>query len=357
MGHMGGNKLKRSAAGRVGGQGKSELAESMMKRQLLIILALAMLISSLGSLGGCARQRQEFSVWTTRMRLQDQLERADEAFSKGEYLFAATLYESISDRYPLNTPQRAEFRLRQGLALYKLNTYHDARRVFLDLIQEFPESTEAVDARAYIQRVDYYMSPYTGQRAEAFGEVQDDLARLEALKVQYPHDDRIHRTIGELYWELGNYDEAMRHYTRAMELDAANREILYNRGHLKVVDEQGTLAVMTPEEQLDREREEQPLQVFNLYTYKQRGRGDLGSSFYDKYTLTGMVRNQSRQIQRNVRLNVTFYNAQFYVLGSAERMIGTMAPGEVRSFVISTDTADNLYNIEHYRYSITSEGM
>ena len=323
------------------------------KRQHIIpLMALACLVA----LSGCA----QFRIWALEMRYHEQLNRANREFDRQvdpDYLYAASLYESLIDRYPRQSEQRASLLLRQGISLYHGNEYHGARRVFLQLINEHPGTLQAGDARVYVGRIDGHMSPEASRRVEALEEARDDLARLEIMRRDYPFDDRVHRAIGDIYWDMGQYDEAMRHYTRAMELDAASTEVLLRRNRLRVVDEQGTMEPIRPQQRIELQRETEPIQVFNLYEYYQRSGTDLSRAVYDKYTLTGMVRNQSSRILGNVRLRATFYNAQYYVLGQAEQMIGTMGPGEVRSFVVTTDTADNLYNIAHYDYDVVWEEM
>ena len=125
------------------------------------LLSLMMVVVLIGS--GCTRT----PIWVRELRHHEQLGRANEAFLEGRWAQAAALYESLADRYPAQSERRRQFMLRQGIALYRLSDYHDARDVFLRIIGEFPNTAQAADARAYIGKIDIYMSSEAPPRLEA----------------------------------------------------------------------------------------------------------------------------------------------------------------------------------------------
>ncbi len=301
-----------------------------------VLLSMSLLLASLVPLTGC--------VWATQMRLHGQLNQAERAFEQGNYPLAATRYESLSNRYP-DGPMREKILMRQGIAYYTVQAYHEARDTFLRYLHEYPQGHYAADANEYIAKVDVLLSPGNPAEEAALAAALQDLNALQKLRMEHPTDPAVATAIGDLYRDLGDYDEAMRYYYEAQELGATfqERDLLQSR---LMLDANGAPVPMTPEQVRLRNLEDNPLVIYDVYDYKARDPGENGfNNRLQDYVVTGRIRNQSSRIIHDVELEVRFLNAHHQVLDVRMVRVGTLGPGEIRAFKAKADTYDNLYNI------------
>jgi tetratricopeptide (TPR) repeat protein len=306
----------------------------MKNRWVTLAIAAIALPAWLG-LGGCTTFQE--------LTLQPQLKEADAAFNGGDYALAATRYESLSDRYPM-TSRRQLLRIRQGISLYTAASYHDARDVFLLYLKEFPTGRYTQDAEAYLKKIDVMMSPDSPARRETIEAAKADLNKLQQLRMQHPHDPAVAYSIGNLFYEMGNYDEAVRNYYEALSLDAAYKEKDMIRQRL-ILDDAGKPRALTPGEIKRVERDNRPLVVFDTHNYTARDQNMLISGQKRFYNVTGLVRNQSSRMLHDIEVEVRFINAQHQVLDVDKVYIGSMGPDEVRPFRAEANSYDDLYNI------------
>ena len=54
--------------------------------------------------------------------------------------------------------RRENLVMRQGISLYTIAAYHEARDVFLAYCKEFPEGSSVGDAKSYLEKIDVLMS-------------------------------------------------------------------------------------------------------------------------------------------------------------------------------------------------------
>ncbi len=281
-----------------------------------------------------------------KMRLHGQLVRADQAFNAGNYPLAATRYESLSDRYPPGET-RQRLTINRGIAYYTISSYQAGRATFLDYLREYPIGHYAPDAREYIHKIDVLKSPSSPATQEALSGAKRDLDALRQLHVDHPNDSRVVTAIANVYYELGDYEEAVRYYHNALELDAPveERRLAHER---MMLDEEGRPIPITPAEIERIVRERRPLVIYNLYDYKAR---DLDNDVLQAerfFTVTGLVRNQSSRILHDVEIEVRFLNANHRILDVRVVRIGMLGPGEIRAFRADADSYDSLYNITQY---------
>ena len=281
-----------------------------------------------------------------KMRLHGQLTRADRAFNEGNYPLAATRYESLSDRYP---PGRTRQRLtmRRGIAYYTIASYQAARGAFLEYLREYPAGHYAQDAHDYVHKIDVLKSPGSPATQEALTGATRDLDALRQLHVEHPNDSRVVTAIANLYYELGDYEEAVRYYHKALELDAPIEERRLANERM-MLDEEGRPIPVTPDEVARIHREKRPLVIFNLHDYKAR---DLDNDVLQAerfFTVSGMVRNQNSRILHDVEIEVRFFNVNHRILDVRVVHVGILGPGEVRAFRADADSYDSLYNIAQY---------
>ena len=210
-------------------------------------IALTALLAGVMFLGGC--------TYMTELQMQPQFKAAEKAYLEGDYTLAATRYENLQDRYP-NSPRRETLMMNQADSLFKINSFHSAQSVYLDYLKmckrgEFTgKSTK--EATAQLRKIDVLMSPPTAADKDAILTAQADLNQLQRLRLQFPNDADVAYAIGNLFWEMGNYDEAVRYYNEAMTINAAYQEKSLIRDRVRI-GEDGQTEPITPDEQRDAE--------------------------------------------------------------------------------------------------------
>lgn len=282
----------------------------------------------------------------TKLQLHAGLEEADEAFAAGDYALAATRYESLSDRYP-NSGQRQLLVIHQGISLYTLGGYHEARDVFLAYLKQYAHGLYVKDAQTYLTKIDALMAIDSPARREAIEAARKDLNQLQQLHLAHPHDPAVTYAIGNLYYEMGNYDEAIRYYYEALTLDAAYKEKSLIKQRV-MLDANGQLRPITPDQIRLMEREDRPLVIFDTNHYTARDSDNLGGGPKRFYNLTGLLRNQGSRLLHDVEVEVRFLNAQHAVLDVQVVPVGSMGPDEVRAFRAEASNYDDLYNITDF---------
>lgn len=285
----------------------------------------------------------------TPMKLQHQLEQADLAFENRDYALAATLYESLRDRYP-SSEQRQTMMIRQGQALYRLPSYRDAQSVFQNYLVEYPQGIHADDARRNLEKIAIFVSSGTPAEQEAIEAARQDLEQLNALRETHPHDPSVAFALGNLYYELGDYEQAVRLYFEAQTLDAAYKEKRLIKERM-MIDSAGNPKPVARADIAQQELDRNPLVVFDSHLYHSGDAQSYRSAVKIQLNLTGKVRNQGSRVLHNVEIDVRFYNAQHQVLDVNRVHIGTLVPKEVRAFRAQTTTYDDLFNIFSFDYS------
>lgn len=315
-----------------------------MRRILIRWLRSALLLAAV-ALGGCAT--------FTELQMQPQVRRANAAFEEGNYALAATLFESLGERHPA-LPEREEFKIRQGIALYTLGSYHDARNAFLSYMKLFPVGTRREEAQIYLEKIEVLLSPDSPELKAAIDKAKKDLDALQQLHLRNPYTPDVDLAIGNLYYEMGNYEEAMRYYYEGLTIDAAYREKKLIRDRL-ILDEQGRPHPLTPEELERIERDGQPLVVFQTQQYLAREPYTFSNGQNRFFNVTGLVRNQSSRYLSQTSVEVRFLNSSQQVMDVAIVPLGAMGPGEVRAFRASADSYDNIYNITRFECTPKAE--
>lgn len=287
-------------------------------------------------------------VWLSDLPFRDRRLAADRAFDNQEYILAAARYEALQDQYP-ETSIRQDIILRQGIALYSASAYHESRIVFLDYLDQYPHGRYLSDVEDYVRKIDLLMSKATPAAAKSLADARAraDLDELFALLAEHPTDSRVLEAIGDTQWKLGNYDTAIDYYYKANQIASAREERSLNNSKL-ILDNDGNPIPVTPGilEQMDVKR--RPLRVYGLHTYTSRSQsGDSGGDI-QFYNLTGSVRNQGNELLRGVEVEVIYKDIGANVLDVDYYTIGTLGPGEVKTFLSRADSYDNLYNIVDY---------
>ena len=284
-------------------------------------------------------------VWLRDLPYREQRLAADQAFENQQYVLAAARYEALQDRYPDNRI-RQDILFRQGVAFYSISSYHDARFVFSGYLKAYPHGQYVADAEDYLRKIDVLMSKATPAVAKKLDAARskEDLNELGKLLVDHPTDWRVLESIGDVHWKLGNYDLAIDYYYRAHSIASTYEERNLSNGKL-ILDDAGKPIPVTPKSLEAMEVERHPLRVYNVHTYRSRNLSAEQGSDIQFYNLTGSVRNQGRELLQDVEVEVIYRDVGNSVLDVDYVRIGSLGPGEVRTFLSRADSYDNLYNI------------
>jgi len=308
---------------------------------------LCVFMISLGALslisGGCASYNA--------LILQSREKSARDDFQKQNYDSAVNKYHFLSLHHP-DPEKRQFFQMQKGLSLYILRSYHDSQKAFESYLRQYPEGKYVDEARSYLTKIESIRSERERNYTLKMEQIRGDVELLHKMIDQDPYNARVHYDLANKLWELGKYNEAAQHYLRAGEIDAALKENELLRNRL-MIDDEGKVVPITPRRQRAMDRERNPLVIFDINTYKQRIKPDYLGASKAFQTVTGKVRNQSKNVLRSVLVSVNFYNVHYELLDTQNYYIGTMGPNEVRAFLVKGQNYDNLYNIDDVEFNTT----
>ncbi|MBN1901501.1 tetratricopeptide repeat protein [Candidatus Sumerlaeota bacterium] len=278
--------------------------------------------------------------------LDSYIHSAQEDFHNHKYESAVTKYQYLFHHHP-ESDKKQYFLFQKGLSLYLLRSYHDAEKTFKEYLDLYHDGLYQAESNAYLTKIEALRAEreknYVLQREEIKGNV--DLLRL--MVERNPYDAQVHYELANHLWDLGDYNEAAKHYLKAGEIDAALKESELIKNRL-MINGQGDVIPITPALQRELEREKNPLVVFDVHSYQQRTKPDYLGASKAFQTVSGKVRNQSKQAIHRVSIAVNFYNVRHELLDTQNFYVGTMGPQEVRAFLVKGQNFDNLYNIDHF---------
>jgi len=271
---------------------------------------------------------------------------AEKDFEEKKYHSAITKFEYLSINHP-DPQKRQAFLMKKGLSLYLLRSYHEAEKAFRDYIALYPNGMYKAESEAYLTKIEALRSEkernYVLQREQMKGDVQ----LLTQMLERDPYNAQVHYDLANKLWELGKYNEAAQHYLKAGEIDAALKETELLKNRL-MINGKGDTVPITPELQKELDREKNPVVIFDVHSYYQRGKRDYLGASKSYQTVAGKVRNQSKNTIQKISISVNFYNLQHDILDTQSYYVGTMGPQEVRAFLVKGQNYDNLYNMDHF---------
>ncbi len=275
--------------------------------------------------------------------LSPRVTKAERDFNSSYCAISVLEYDRLYNIHP-DPKMKAYFLFQKGQCLYIMNDYTDARKVFEEYQQEFPDGEHKTEVHALLTKIAALRASQEELEAFKIEEAMGNVEQIEDLLTTQPFNAHLHYELANAYWRLEKYDKAAKAYLTATEIDAAYKENDLIKRRL-MYNDKGEIVPMTPELQDALERERNPLVIFDVNDYTMRGERDLYSARQNTYIVAGKVRNQSERPQRNVIVEVTFYNISREILDVRTYRVGTMGPKEVRAFVVQSTFADDIYNI------------
>lgn len=275
---------------------------------------------------------------TMRERYHD----AVDAYDRGDYAGAIVTVESVIDRFEPSS-EREELQFIRADSYHQSRNFHDAKIAYEEYLEAYPSGRYQAIVRQGLMRIPAERAEIQTAAAERLEAARRDLNELLALEREFPGDPEIKYLIGNRYYQTEEYEKAGKYYFEAQSLEAAFKEkdLIQQRLY---IDENGEPQAMTPAALRELTRERDPLVVFDVYPYRDRGTDSLNSRLVYA-NVSGKVRNQAQRALHDVVLEVRFLNATGDVLDVEVIPIGTLPPGGVRAFLASARQYDNLFNI------------
>ncbi len=272
-----------------------------------------------------------------------ELETARIRLDAGEYSNVLPRLHHIVSEYP-DTRAGVDARYYLGVTYYRISGFPDALNYFNDYLALAPNGEYAGASREYLVLLQEEMAkhyPSTAQTAER-------VAEAEAKVAAAPGDLASNLELAETYWRSGQYAEAGAVYENLLvkwpelEHDATIRTRVERAAD-------GRLIVLTPEEVLRREAENEPLVIFNTASFRS-GREQLYARSYRDiyYNVSGQVVNRSQTPLQQVQVTVTIYGFGAMVYETQTVNLGTLAPKQVRAFSVQFSKFDVIENIVRY---------
>lgn len=272
------------------------------------------------------------SCETTRfLAVRDTLiEEAESHFARGQYQPALLKYSAYLFSPEPSRPHKALALYRLGYCQFALRDYRDAENTLGRFIDEFPADRRRPEAEEWLAKSRSYREQEVRRSRERVEMAVSEIAALQEGAEQEPQNAELHFRLGEVYWRMGQFAEALEAYRKAIEF---NPEYLQHPSIRKrvIVRDDASLALR---ESLIIPEPTGPIRVRNIGT-KRVERSDFWGVHPTEYAyvVSGEVINVGDRTCVNVQVEVTIYDFYGRVMDARIANIGTMRAGQRRHFV------------------------
>ncbi len=244
----------------------------------------------------------------------------------------------IIAKYP-DSKVGVEARFVLGHTYYEVNSLaeaYDSLTAYIDRVGEWQHAAEAREILARLEKRERHPAP---------GAVD---SRIQSLRAEIEKGDESAETrmaLADLLWRQKRYEESARAYVDAIRRspNLAGDEVLARRVEFGA---DGGYTALTPSELIRRDRENDPLRIFNVTAFPaERDRRTLA---YRRYVVAGQATNRSSAPLRNVEVHATLYGFGNAVYDTRTQRIGTLKPGQIRAFSLRLANFDDLNRIERH---------
>ncbi len=268
------------------------------------------------------------------------LRAAERMLDAGNPYSAITRLHHTIATYP-ETEAGIDARFVLGRTYYDVNSLVQAHDLLSAYLERAPKGQYAAEARELITRLQedmqkrYPTPEATESRAQMLrAEIATGNAAMET-----------HTALADLLWKQSRYEESARTYVQAtQQFPSLVSDALLTR-RVEIADD-GSYTVLTPGEIMRRDREANPLRIFNVTAFP-AGR-DRRTLAYRRYVVAGQVTNQGSSVLRNAEVHVTLFGFGNVIYDTRTQQFGTLRPGQVRAFSLRFSNFDDLNRIERY---------
>ncbi len=299
------------------------------------------LLSGCGTTGvvSTGASRDNLSL-LSRDSASDDLAAIDRMIRAGKYHAALPRLENTLGKYP-DSPGGEEARFLLGVVHARIHSYHDATRHLATYLERNPNGPRAEEAKALMAELgkEYNAQFPTDETLDK--EIAE--ARTAASIDGTARDPQLH--LADLLWRRGNYVESAVIYERLAQVDPgiAGMEVFQKRMERQP---DGTFVALTPAELQRRDVALHPLAITNTSAFRSgRERITRTNQFY---VVSGYAVNRGDSALRGAEVRITIFGFGGTVFDANTVSLGTMKPGETRTFSARFSNFEDLNAIDRY---------
>lgn len=289
--------------------------------------ALRLTVLALVALGAMACATTRTSTFYER-NLGDFLSEGDRYYHAGMYQRALSQYSSFVFASPARNERFIYARYRMGLCHFFLDEFTDAALIMEEILEYSPNYDKANEAREVLRKSREQIALRRETQEREQSELQRELQRFEALANEQPDIAEYRVQLGDLYWSLGRYEDAVSQYQAAARLDPSQLETDRFRQRVRM-DRDGDLVVRNP---LLNPESAGPVQLRYVRLEPFYRSNWLGEQEFLR--LTGEVHNNGVRDVRNVQVQASIRDFYGNLQGAQTANLGRIQAGARRPFVM-----------------------
>lgn len=269
-----------------------------------------------------------------------QLAEAKRMVKGGEYSLVIPRLQQLTSAFP-GDAAAIEARYYLGLSYYNIGGYDDALRNFREYAELAPQGENIAAANDHILRL-------TQNAPSTPTEMDQKIRDAQTRAAANPEDTAVKMELANLYWDAARYAEAGRVYQELLAKwpNLMNDTVVRTR---MAREKDGTLTVLSPQEAERRYREQEPLQIFNVSSFRSGRFEDWNATARERYyNVAGQAVNRSERPLEDARITVTIYGMGQMVFDTQTVSLGTLQPGETRAFSMQFSKFDNIFNVTRH---------
>ncbi|MBN2329202.1 MAG: tetratricopeptide repeat protein [Candidatus Omnitrophica bacterium] len=258
-----------------------------------------------------------------------QIQEADKFFEKGQYQTALLKYSSYVYA-PFPNKKFEDYAVyKMGLCQFLLNQYHDAQKTINLLQSKYPGFEYMQQANDLKMRTEEKINSNNKLLAQKWSDLQKDISKTEQLAAQNPQNPDYTFQLGDLYWDAGRFDDALKQYEAAAKLDKSFLEKKTLRSRIRITTD-GEFRLRDP--LYENIQKSSPIKVVDMRRDRIEREDWLGT--YESIRLSGYVKNDGLYDVTNVNIEVAIYDFFDTIQETKIVSIGDLRAGAQRPFSV-----------------------
>ncbi|MGC9326965.1 MAG: FxLYD domain-containing protein [Candidatus Hinthialibacter sp.] len=258
-----------------------------------------------------------------------QIKEADQFFDKGQYQTALLKYSSYVYA-PFSNKKYEEYAIyKMGLCQFLLEQYDDAHKTVAMLQNKYPDFEYKQQVNDLKMRIDDKINLNHQILAQKWSDLQKEITKTEQLLAQNPQNPEYVFHLGDLYWDAGRFDDAIKQYETAAHLDKSFLEKKTLRSRVRITTD-GQFRVRDP----IYENIQKPAPVKVVDVRRERVEREDWLSTYESLRLSGYVKNDGLYDVTNVKVEVAIYDFFDTIQETKIVPVGDLRAGGQRPFSV-----------------------
>ena len=271
------------------------------------------------------------------------LTQAESRVRAGEYSMVIPRLEQFAHQYP-TMPGITKVYYLLGVCYYRIGGYSDACNAFEKYLEMESDGPFAEEVKSTLKR----MRQDTPQSGTIPSDLAKEIENQKQMVEKNPDDMAVRLALAEMLWHGGLYDEAGREYSILLDRwpYLLNDTVVRTR---VTKEPDGSYRVLSPEESEKIRRQQNPLVLYNIASFRSGRFENWSQSARERYyNVTGKAVNQGEKVLEDVKITVTIYGFGQLVYDTQTIAIGNLAPGETRAFSVQFSRFDDINNITRH---------